>query len=154
MLDPYSLEIRNALLARFPEWLAYCREEPGPEGESSLIIDVPPPPESGAARGLRITTEDEEITVGFDSYHAHYDVLGPCDDPAEPTALDFIEGLLSERIAVVSWWHGERWLSSAQLHAGELLELPRWVDASAQVEARVRSWRGTQNHLSYTRESV
>jgi hypothetical protein len=142
------------LLARFPEWLACCREEPGPEGESSLVIDVPAPPESGAAHGLCITTEDEEITVGFDSYHTHYDVLCPCDDPAEPAALDFIEGLLSERIAVVSWWQGGRWLSSEQLHAGDPLRLPQWADVSGQVEAHVRSWRGTLNHLSHTRDSV
>jgi hypothetical protein len=150
MLDPYSLKVREALLARFPEWLPYCREEPEPSGQSSLVVNVPAPLESSATYGLCITTEQEEITVGFDHYHAHYGTFEPSGDPVEPDALSFIEGLLSDRIAVVSWWQGERWLGSTQLADGEPLKPPGPSEIPSDAQARVRSWWGTQNHRSRT----
>jgi hypothetical protein len=71
----------HALFARFPDWRALSREEGTPAWQ--LLVEVPAPPEARVARdGLRIEA-DEEITVHFDWWHAHYGpgarYLSDCD---------------------------------------------------------------------------
>jgi hypothetical protein len=59
--------------------------------------------------------------------------------------MEFIKQIVSERVAVMSWWNGEQWCGSTQLEAGQKPELPSWAGAPAIDRVRVRSWNGTLN---------
>ncbi|MCW0436079.1 hypothetical protein [Xanthomonas sacchari] len=150
MLDPFSCEVREKLLNRFPEWREHAREETEESGSSYLAVLVPAPPEAQTPHGLCITTENAEITIGFDHYHAHLGVISPMPNQIEPDALSFIEQIVGEQVAVVSWWEGERWLDSSQLLPNERLSQPEWLVHLGEGLPRIRSWKGAHNHWSRT----
>jgi hypothetical protein len=96
--------------------------------------------------GLVIDTSNEEVTVGFDSYHSHFDDWGGDGDKfGTQAAIEFIKQIVSERTAVVSWWQGEEWRGSAQLESGAKLAEPSWAAQGQYDRVRIRSWLGTLN---------
>jgi hypothetical protein len=142
-LDAFSLKAKRELLAAFPEWSALVREERGTDGNSYLVIQVAPPQEADVEHGLHIHTDNSEVTVAFDCYHSHFDsCTGDGDHFCTLAAISFVQQLLSERIAVVSWWLNETWRGSAQIQAGTEPEASFVSDFN---RVRIRSWRGTFN---------
>jgi hypothetical protein len=134
------------LLDAFPEWRSLVREEKDEDGSSFEILEVQPPAEANVTHGLVIDTSNDEITVGFDVYHSHFDEwVGDVTHFGPMAALEFVRQIVSERVAVMSWWKGEQWFGSTQLDAGHKPELPSWAGAPTIDRIRVRSWRGTLN---------
>ena len=145
-MDNFSVNASEVLFSEFPKWRGLARVERADDGAEFLIIEVAAPPEADAAFGLVIDTANEEITVGFDHYHAHFDsFVGDGEHFGTKAALEFIKQILSERVAVVSWWSDETWRGSAQTEAGKAPSVPTWT-AGGTNRVRVRSWRGTLNH--------
>ena len=145
-MDEFSLAIAEELFASFPQWRAFARSEQAEDGTAYVIVEVPPPPEAHVEHGLVIDTSNGEITVGFDFYHAQFD---QCSDDikcvgAQP-AIEFIERIMSERVAIVSWWLNERWRGAAQLEAGASPETPAWARPGTFNRIRIRSWKGSLN---------
>lgn len=130
----------------FPEWRSLAREERDDAGSLVEILEVQPPAGANVAHGLVVDTSNDEITVGFDAYHSHFDEwVGDGTHFGTMAALEFIKQLVSERVAVVSWWNGEQWCGSTQIEAAQPPELPSWAGAPNITRIRVRSWRGTLN---------
>jgi hypothetical protein len=143
-MDPFSIAASNEILAAFPEWRAIAREEPAENGSSFLLIEVAPPAEAQVEHGLVIDTANQEVTVGFDCYHSHFDEsVGDGRNFGTQAAVEFIRQIVSERIAVVSWWDGDRWCGSGESEAGATLETPSWVKGFDRI--RIRSWKGSLN---------
>jgi len=141
-----SVAAAEQLFAEFPEWRALARSEKTADGMEYLVIEVAPPPQAMVEHGLVIDTSNEEVTVGFDSYHSHFDDwVGDGEQFGTKAAIEFIKQILSERTAVVSWWQGEEWRGSAQLEAGAHSPVPNWASAGQYDRVRIRSWRGTLN---------
>lgn len=134
------------VLAAFPEWRRFVRVETANDGSTYEVLQIQAPVAANVAHGLLVDTSNDEITVGFDVYHSHFDDW--VDDNINcgtVAALDFIRQIVSERVAVLSWWQGEKWCGSAQLEAGEEPELPSWAGAPTIDRIRVRSWNGALN---------
>jgi hypothetical protein len=134
------------LLHAHPEWRAAVRSDAADDGSAYDVLELQAPPGAHVEHGLFVSTENEEITVGFDVYHSHFDSWV---DEANPGyglgALEFINNLLAEKVAVLSWWTGETWAGSSQLAAGESPKLPSWAGAPKVDRVRVRSWNGSLN---------
>ena len=145
-MDTFALIPNEQLFAAFPEWRALARRERAEDGSSYIFIHVLPPPAAKVHDGLLIHASDDEIAVSFDFYHAHFYAL---TDDGEHfgtlAAIEFIKQILSERVAVVSWWLDDAWRGSAQLQAATSPEPPWWLDAGSFNRIRVRSWRGSFN---------
>ena len=143
IMDEFSSRIAGELFEDFPEWRLFSRE--GQDGEGRfLVVEVPAPDEADTLHGLRVTTNDHEVTVTFDFYHSHFGNWRPIvQDEEDGSAIGFVRSILNESVAVASWWKDERCLGSCQVINGELSEMfPEFT------RCRVRSWRGLYNHLS------
>ena len=123
-----------------PKWRALLRTATAGDGSTFQVLEVPAPEGSDAVAGLLVSTADDEITVGFDVYHSHFDAW-----TGDTGALEFIRRIVTERVAVVSWWSGGKWCGSGQLEAGQRPEVPSSAAGLAVDRMRVRSWRGALN---------
>ena len=65
-MSPFSLQVREEILSRFPEWVDFAADETYDDSEPYLVVTVPAPLEANTTLPLRISTWDEEITVDFD----------------------------------------------------------------------------------------
>jgi hypothetical protein len=141
-VSPFSLQVRQEILCSFPEWEPFAVEERWKESEPYLLVTIQAPATAGALP-LRISTWDDEVTVDFDHYHAHFDYWLPKpSEPEELAALPFVQALLREEVTVASWWLESAFKASSQRAPGEDLKAPLGIKHS---RVRVRSWRGTHN---------
>ena len=142
-MSPFSLQVREEILSRFPEWVDFAVYETYNDSEPYLVVTVPAPLEANTTLPLRISTWDEEITVDFDYYHTHFDRWKPEEgDDRHRSAQLYVIALLEENIAVASWWQGEACKVCSQLEPGDPL-VPRLDISYSRV--RVRSWKGSHN---------
>lgn len=105
-----------------------------------LIVTMTPPESSQVEHPLVIDTDNDEVTVGFDFYHWHFE--WPSQDEEYGNPLRFIDDILHERIVIISFWSEVKWVLSTTLDVskdiGELSNIPEAVTL-----AKVRSWNGT-----------
>ena len=140
---PYQLE---PVLNAFPEWRCLLRVEMADDGSLYEALEVDASPSANAMHGLLIKTSNEEITVGFDFYHTHFDdSVGDGTYFGTMAALEFIKQIKSEQLAVMSWWRGDQWCGSSSILATEKPELPSWCNRLDINRIRIRSWCGTLN---------
>ena len=110
------------------------------------MVEVTSPVTADVKHGLVVDTSNEEITVGFDCYHSHFDEwVGDGESFGTLAALEFIKQVVSERVAVVSWWRDDEWCGSAQLEAGASPAVPSWASSNSFNRIRIRSWKGSLN---------
>ncbi|MBH0000962.1 hypothetical protein I6E72_18600 [Pseudoalteromonas sp. NSLLW24] len=135
-MDEFSKEIELKFNSRFPKWKKFGRPT---EYEGVTVFEAKVPCPSGKAEELLILdTFNEEVTVSFDAYHAHFDDFGNND--AYDEALEFILQVTSEEWAIVSYWLDERWNGSSLL---KVTELPHDnSDYPAANIIKVKSWLG------------
>lgn len=142
-LNEYSRRFADVLFAAYPEWRegASMDDTEGVD-EGSLVVQVSPPQPRDIKWPLHISTDGDEVTVGFDIYHRHFSRYAH-DEEAESfaEALAFIADLLAERVAVISWWNGDEWRGASTFVPGAEDGTPSW--ARNATTARVRSWGGT-----------
>ena len=142
-MSPYSVRIREEVLAAFPAWAAFAVEDTYQGSKPYLVVTVPAPPEAKTDLPLRISTWDDELTIDFDYYHTHFDRWNPeQDDDRHKSALLFVKAILEERISAASWWQEEACKLCSQLEPGAPLQPPFNVSYS---KVRVRSWLGSHN---------
>jgi len=72
-MDAFSLSSAEELFTAFPQWRSLARTEVAAGGSPYLVLEVTPPPTADVEHGLVIDTSNEELTVGFDCYHSHFD---------------------------------------------------------------------------------
>jgi hypothetical protein len=134
------------LFAAFPHWRSLARNETSEGGDSYVVIEVQAPNEANVEHGLSIDTSNDEVTVEFDCYHAHFnDWTSDGEHSGTQTAIEFIKQILSERIAVISWWFNDEWRGSAHFQAGASPETSVWGADGAINRVRIRSWKGSLN---------
>jgi hypothetical protein len=142
-MDRFSKQAADEFLAAFPEWREFARLEQRDDGSSYFVLQIKPPSQAAVDHGLLVHTDNEEVTVGFDFYHSHFDsMVGDGEHFGTTAAVEFVRQVVSERVAVASWWLGESWAGSAQIEAGDR---PHAKFVKDHDRIRVRSWRGTFN---------
>jgi hypothetical protein len=142
-LDEYSRRFAAVLFAAHPEWREFASVDTIEGGdEGALLIEVSPAHPRDIKGPLYVSTDGEEITVGFDIHHTHFDRFAN-DEEAEAfsEALAFIADLLAECVAVISWWDGDVCRGSTSFATGTEAGTPS-LPRNAKT-ARIRSWRGT-----------
>ena len=134
----------EVLFQAFPEWRELVRREVDRFGSEYVLVEVTPPPAANVDEGLWIDTWNDEITVGFDGYHEHFDEWAGESSPfGTQSALEFVQQIVEERVAFLSLWHDDRRVGDEVMNAGEPVEPPTSTDTYDRI--RVRSWRGAFN---------
>lgn len=146
----FSQILAKEVLRRFPEWEPFGelkrREFPewdsavGAPGKQAGVIVVEfhiPCPSPVVLRGLWLSTANEELTVGFDAHHAHFNDRrgGVCsvDD-----GFRFISEIVAERIGVVGLFRGDEIGGSMAVELP--YELPLALGNTSFTHATLRSW--------------
>lgn len=138
-LDEFSQQVAERLFSRHPEWTG--RETYAADGFFQL--EIPASAEANTNHGLVISTEHEELTVGFDAYHDHFTRIVEMELDEIESGLNLIDQILSEQIVAVSFWLDGKARSATQMDAGERPDFSRFSKDTDYV--RIRSWRGTYN---------
>jgi hypothetical protein len=94
-LNKYAQQVRRSVLEILPRLAPYLHD--GPEGSLSIAVPHPRIP-----TGLLINTEGDEITIGFQEWHTHGDMLGG-DSPEQHlrAALEFVRRILEDEVQLV-----------------------------------------------------
>ena len=137
-LNPFSRSFFVELSRLFPDLASKAVNDDNEKVlAGSLLIEFAPDasrPESV----FFISTDNEEITVGFDHYHSHFEW------PAEYSGwqmnpLTFIDALLHDRILVEVWKKAGKWAGSSALEANEEPDLS---GMEKDHVVTLRSWSG------------
>lgn len=149
------------LLARFPEWEPYVRfvgpQEPGDppdslQWECALEARVPcPNPAVAAPLTIRVLGK-QVLPSWFGGWHEHIE-RGDDAEPGDLThlrrALELVEALVTERMAVWSRYRGDQLIAGGDSRAGGTLPSERFATiagAASDADREVwRSWRGTHD---------
>ena len=107
-MDDFSEKIANKFRSQFPQWAEYC-EEVDHDGTSIFAVKIPCPNGKGNAV-LELDTFNDEVTVYFDSYHAHFDNFGKND--AYEGAVVLVQKIISNEYVIVSYWRDSQWCGS------------------------------------------
>lgn len=141
-LNEYSRRFLKFLEREAPELHRAMRPVIDKEGKYTGFLEAEMvAPDQSTAVPLRITTDDDEVTVSFDAFHAHF---GSEDSEEESfaKAIVLVRNIMTERVSVASWWKDEKWVGSRLVEAGVSAERPPYVDSTAAL--RVRSWKAGQ----------
>lgn len=134
-MNQFSRTVAREVFRAFPE-LKRFESVAEDDGEVTLYVEVDAP-SGNAKQPLRVYTRNDEITVSFDAYHAHYFEFDSGDGDDAHTLLSQI---LSDEYAVVSYWRDEQWCGSTVLDKQNLpLDNAEYPYAN-RIE--FRSWRG------------
>ena len=102
LLNPYATHVRGAVLHTLPRLAPYMSEA----REGALVIRVPHP---AIPSGLVLSTEGDEITVGFRQWHTHGELLAGTSPARQiQAALDLLERILEDEVLLaISYVDGE-----------------------------------------------
>jgi hypothetical protein len=104
-LNSFSQQFLQVLLSRLPELAAAARIDTSEAVASGTLLIELDPPSKNVEVGLWISTDDEEVTVGFDYYHGHFDPwIGASESLSFDKACEFIVRILADQALAVSWW--------------------------------------------------
>jgi len=134
-LNAYSTRVRALVVETFPRLLPYLAET----DSGSLTIGIPHPT---IPPGLHISTDGDEITVGFGIWHTHGELLGGrTPDEHMHAAFEFVERILDNEVPiVVSYLDGEfhdAWVSDDPTREGkhvqpnERIRIGTWSELAA-----------------------
>ena len=130
-LDEFSEQFASRLFREFPEFERLARAD-----GRTLLLELTPP--GGSSRGsLWVSTDGDEVTIGFDRFHQHFGWSEAPNDEAFGQALALLREILEERQVVGVVMEGAEWRESM------LLEPGAWPDVAPKQWAYLRSWRGT-----------
>jgi hypothetical protein len=146
-LDEYSRFAVSQILERFPAWRE-CLVFRRPEGYTHAFADFGfASPSPAIEHDLWVSTADDEITVGLHTHHSHF---ADYDDRANSGhighALDHVQDLLDERVAIASWYVGDRFAGSTSHEVSS--DRPPAPLLSSVTRTSLRSWRGTYDRDS------
>ncbi len=134
----YSERFLAFLAREAPGWRALARADD--EDAGAYMVEVESPNENASA-SLWISTQDEEITVGFDAFHSHFETWHfESEVVAFSEALALAKDIVTEKQVVASWWKDEKWSGSQLIARGE--EVNRSERTPADTCLRIRSWTG------------
>jgi len=130
-LGVFDRQVAEELFAAHPEWQAFARAEN--DGEENALVVSLVAPNKKVQSPLKITTEDQEVSVFFDHYHGHFNCLND-------GALSLVEKITSNRLSVVSFWRDAQWCGSTLC---ENTSLPKSNEEYPYAnKIVVRSWSG------------
>ena len=101
-LNDYSLKVYKYLKKHHKELLKNIRLEKSNFGKKFILLELKTKNEN-AAGNLYFETENNELTVGFDSFHSHYDSFAELNFEKElKNALENLYKIFKDKLFVVS----------------------------------------------------
>lgn len=123
-LNPYARRFAGRLFAAHPEWGGLASPPPWPNAQHGILyVELHSP--FDARRILTITTDGGEVTVAFGEHgwHAHFGDWTGADEPTSfAEALEMIDGIVTEELALVQSYNGDTPGWSSVIAAGESCE--------------------------------
>jgi hypothetical protein len=140
-LNPLSRSFAESLFQDFGEW-EKCAEllaDAEGRGGSAMEVTVEQP---GTDREMRIRTDDNEITIGYDMWHMHVGAfMGISDSEAVELALAAIRSIIAEQsVIVVAYRHG-KWAGSS------LEDTDSIIAVKPDLRQHVYSWKRTHDRV-------
>lgn len=140
-MNSFQSETLEKIRRRFPEWKAISKPAAHQIGEEIFVFEIQSPLQAGGNSILKVFVDTKGITVSFDAFHSHFNSW--MDSKALKSAQLFIEGLLDETIAIVSWWDDDRLDGASSFFPKK--RLPQAGTRSRFNRQVIRSWKGTYN---------
>ena len=97
-LNKFSRDIYNLLIACYPDWIELINNDP--YHDSALYLKIPSPLNN--TNVLEIDTLNDEITVGFGSYHEHFGWSGVSNEEAFQKARVMVDNIINDTLIVAS----------------------------------------------------
>lgn len=149
-LDTYSRLAVPMILARFPGWEAFAKVEPRPDGVGGVVEFNIPCPSQNVEHGLWVSTDNEELSIGFYTHHDHFTDYNDRTHVASIEAgVEYAADIVTERVGVVSWYRGGEFAGSSSIelpYAGPLRVLgdggPLTGIFAGCERVTLRSWLG------------
>jgi hypothetical protein len=104
VLNEYSKQVADALIQQFPEFARLLHEEES----GGLLIEVPT---CHADCTLWISTNNDEITVGFAQWHQHFGDFGSSGSAVQ-NASRFIRDFIQDRLLIGIYFRDGEWAGS------------------------------------------
>jgi len=141
LLDDFSSDFYDKLFALYPEWKSLASRI---NDSTSFQVFVPSPGDPSSH--LWISTENEEVTVGFGTWHSHYGWSDVDSTISNQEAFDLITSILKEESAIQAFYRNDEWRGSVIVSYadGFFDDLDDWRAAGA-TRTRRRSWLGSLN---------
>ena len=135
-LTEFSEEVKAQFIELFP-FLLKLEHEIIEDEENTFYIKIKAP-SPNSEFPLYIDTYCDEVTVGFDAYHAHFNEF--FGDSEYETAFEFINKIISDEFSIVSYWREEQWCGSSLLRKESF---PTTNDDYPFANTiKIRSWSG------------
>lgn len=142
-LNEFSQRFCETLFSCFPEFRDHAKiDESQDVDPGTLVVEVPCANDK-VDLGLWISTENTEVTIGFDSYHGHFGSwTGASEKESFRDAIEFVRKILHEEALAVAWFENDKPLGETWIAPGsEVNPGSQWNSHATNV--RVRSWLGT-----------
>ena len=153
-LNPFSRTVARDLFAAFPEWRCLARVDHSESVNSGcLSLEVPNVKSDGA---LRIDTTDEEVTIGFDRWHEHFNKHDHYIEFGESqpnhallAAIETLKEFTTDKRIVQVTMSGDRWCGSRLIEAQTKPDL---TALSLEQFVYTRSWSGIYDRKYHVAE--
>ena len=149
-----NLEALDKFSRQFLEWLCQKRPELADATEvderwtsptKPLVIRLRPP--RAELPELELSSENDEVTLWYDRWHEHFAFLAEqSKEEGFQEALDSLDEILQERVAVTVTMVGDDWRGSHTWSPGEPFPEP-----PPGGMTYMRSWKGTFNREEHAR---
>ncbi len=146
LLDDFSRFALPLILTRFPEWESFASINLTAD---NLEIRIPCP-SPAVTEGLWVSTADQEMTVGFHTYHSHFtDFDRPMNPNLIEAALNQASAYLHEQRGIVTWYKGEQIVGGTCVNLPVEGDLPRMFLQYPITHGTLRSWTGRFDRDEY-----
>jgi hypothetical protein len=144
-LNQFSQRFADHLLVCFPELAKHARAD-----EGALVVEVPSP--ASSKRGLIIATDDNEISLGFDNWHAHVGDETTSESQKFELAAQLVDDFLHDRVMVAAKFKDQQFVAARLLRSEEGLESEPPAEPGERLF--VRSFRGTHDANYQANETI
>jgi hypothetical protein len=144
-LTEFSQRFADHLFVCFPELANHARVD-----EGALVVEVPSP--VSTKRGLIIATDDNEISLGFDNWHAHVGDETTLETQKFELASQLVDDFMHERVMVTAKFKDKQFVGAKLLRSEEGLESE--PPAGPGERLFVRSFRGTHDANYQANETI
>lgn len=143
-LDDYSKGFLDRILIEIPECKQYVKFKKynNERDDTYAYIDIPCP--SDAESNLWISTYSDEITVGFDYFHCHFEYIDNHEDDYDE-AIKMIREIINEDIINITGTREGNLAFSGFIKPEDITSME--IDYDSYDAINIKSWRDTFNEM-------
>lgn len=144
-LNEFSQRFADHLFVCFPDLARFARAD-----EGALVVEVPSP--ANSKRGLIVASDDNEISLGFDNWHAHVGDETTSEAQKFELASQLVDDFLHERVMVAAKFKDQQFVAARLLRSEDGLDSEPPGEPGERLF--VRSFRGTHDANYQANETI